>query len=222
MKIVIVNGTGDADYIIDYFKTLRHKLIIINKDKEHAEYISLKYKIPVIHGDATKYFLLEEAKINNADLLITLAKEDTENYIVAMFAQKCFGVKKVISLVQNPKKVTLFKELGIDSVISSIYLLRESIKEESSIESVISTLTIKHDKVILLDLIVTEQMEISNKKIKDANLPANINIGAILRGEEVIIPYGDTLLLPHDHLYILTEAHIEHEILQMLTTKRHG
>lgn len=220
MKIIIVNGKHEADYIVKHFNTRKNELIVINDNKEFAEYISYKNDVPVFYGDATKYYTLMDAEIKNADLLIALTDDDIENYVISKYAKEVFNVKKVICLVKNPKKVQIFKNLKIDTAISSIYLLTESIMQESSIESVFSTLTIKQDKLVLIDLIVEEDMFIANKLVKDAKLPININIGCILRDDdEVIIPYGETLLLPNDHLYIITEMSAEEEILKHITKR---
>ena len=220
MKIVIVNGKHEADYIIKSFNNRQNKLIVINDNKQFCEYISANNNIPVLYGDATKRYTLEDAKIHNANLLIALTYDDTENYVISKFAKEVFHVEKVICLVSNPKKVAVFKKLGIDTVISSIHLLAESIKEESAIENVIKTLTIRPEKVVLIDLIVEEEMVIANKKVKDANFPTNMNIGCILRNEtEVIIPYGETELLAKDHLYIFMEPHEQESILVQITNR---
>lgn len=220
MKIVVVNGKHEADYIVSYFKNKKNKLIVINDNKEFAEYISYKNDVKVFYGDATKYYTLADADVMDADLLIALSDDDIENYVISKYAKEVFNVSKVICLVKNPKKVQIFKDLKIDTAISSIYLLTESIKQESTIESVISTLTIKEDKVVLIDLIIEEDMFIAGKKVKEANLPENMNIGCILREDgEVIIPYGETLLLKDDHLYILTEVNAQEEILKKITKR---
>ena len=220
MKIVIINGGHEADYIVKHFKNHRNKLIIINDDNHICEYISANNNLPVLYGDATKRYTLEDAKIQNADLLITLTANDSDNYVISKYAKDIFNVRKVICLVSNPKKVAIFKKLGIDIVISSIHLLAESIKEETALESVIKTLTIRPETVVLIDLIVEENMVIANKLVKDANLPINMNIGCILRNEtEVIIPYGQTILLPKDHLYIFAEPSEQENILEQITKK---
>src|SRR5690554_4400434 len=145
MKIVIVNGKHEADYVVQSFNKRKNELIVINDSKEFSEYISYKNNIPVFYGDATKHYTLLDAKIEKADLLIALSDDDIENYVISKYAKEIFNVRKVICLVKNPKKVEIFKKLGIDTPISSIYLLTENIKQVSSIENAISTLTIKQD-----------------------------------------------------------------------------
>lgn len=98
MKIVIVSGHNEADFLIDSLLQKNHKLVVINEDKEYSQYLSFKYDIPAVLGDPCKQYILENADINNFDILISLMKEDQDNFAIYQTAKKLYKVKKLFAL----------------------------------------------------------------------------------------------------------------------------
>lgn len=216
MKIVIANGTHEADFIIKKFKKDKHDLIVINSDKDFASYISGSNRIPVLHGDPTKLYVLGDAEINYCDVFIALSTDDIDNYVSCITAKKVFNAKRVVCVVRNPKRVDLFKKLGIDSVISSTYLLGESIKNESIIENFIKTISIENNNIVISEIMVEDNYLLCNKKIKDANFPNYINISCIYREPEVIIASGETQINAHDKLIIVSTPRDHDKVISFI------
>ena len=113
-------------------------------------------------------------------------------------------LRKTICRVLNPKRVELFKKLGIHTVISSIYMLGQSIKEEANIKSMFKTLQLTDDLITLTEIDIIEAYHLHGKKILDLKLPPRINISCIMRGNKVIIPNGQTELKINDTLMIVS------------------
>ncbi len=220
MKIVITGGKHEADYIVNILKKEHHHLIVINQDIEFAKYISSNNHIDVFPGDPTKAYTLSDAEAHNADVLLALSDDDTDNYITCITAKKLFHVKRTVAKVKNPKKVELFKRLGIDSVISSTYLLAQTILNESSVENIIKTLSIEDEKIVMLELGVEEEFAIVNKRLMDIKFPSNINISCIFRDPHVIIPKGDTRIKADDKLIIISTPNDQDEIIEYIQKRK--
>lgn len=216
MKIVIVDGGHKADYIIKMFSKHNNKLIVINSQKYFCEYISQENKLDVYHGDATKEYVLEENHIENADLFISLFEKDTDNYVACILAKKRFNVKKCICTVMNPKNVELFKQLGIDGVVSATYLLAESIKNQSSMENLIKTLSIEDEKIVMTEIEIKEDDYICGLALKEAKFPRYATISCVFRNPDVIIPSGETIILSDDRLIIVSEPKHQNDIVQYI------
>ena len=216
MKIVIAGGSHAADYIIKRFKSSSNKLIVINESRETAQYLTKSNKIPVFYGQPYKYFVLDEANVENADVFIALGNVDTDNYVSCLLAKRVFNVKKVICTVNNPKNVDLYRELGIDSVISSTQLLASSVMNESSLEDLIKTMSLEDEQIVLTEVVMRPNYEIVDKKIMDINFPKNGNISCIYRKPNVIIPNGSTIILPKDKLLIVSTPKHQKEILTFI------
>ncbi len=204
MNIVIANGMHQADFIIQNLKKEKHQLTIINENEKYASYITNSNKIPVLVGDPTKAYILEDADIQDADVFIALSENDIDNYVACITAKRIFNVKRTVCVVKNPKRVDLFKKLGIDSVISSTYLLSETIRNESIVESIIKTISLENDKIMVTEITVEPDFIIASKKLKNANLPPHIIISCIFRDPEVIIPSGETIIRPKDKIIVVT------------------
>lgn len=204
MNIVMTNGTHEADFLVKKFRSERHNLTLINTNREFGKYISGSNKIPVLFGDPTKAFVLEDAAVENADVLIALSEDDIENFVTCITAKALFHVKRTVCVVRNPKRVDLFKRLGVDSVICSTYLIGESIKNQSVLDDFIQTISIENEKILITELVIEESYDVAHKKIKDAGLPKSVNISCIYRDPDVVIPNGDTTILPGDKLVMVS------------------
>lgn len=221
MKIIICGGTNQASYIIDMFKKDKRKkndLVIINEDADFSKYLSNKFKVPVIVGDFTKTYILDDANIVGADLFITLSNSDTDNYVACQLAKNVYKVKKVISAVSNPNNVKVFKNLGIDSAISSSFLIGETIKNESNIEDVFKSLSIEDDMIKIIEVNVKGNFVICNKELKDLeDFPDYCTISAIFRKPHIIIPKGKTDIRRGDKLIIVGSTKDEEKIIRYIT-----
>ncbi len=216
MKIVIAGGYQAADYIIKKFKSKQNKLIVINSKRDIAQYLTKSNQIPVFYGEPYKYFVLDEANVEDADIFIALDNVDTDNFVSCLLAKKVFNAKKCICTVNNPKNVRLYRELGIDSVVSSTQLLATSVLSESSIEDLIKTMSLENEQIVLTEVVIKPNYDIANKRIMDINFPKQGNISCVYRKPNVIIPNGSTMILPKDKLLVVSTPKYQRDIIAFI------
>jgi trk system potassium uptake protein len=216
MKIVIANGNQQAEFILEMFKNRDNQVIVINSSKQLAQEISKKEHVSVVVGQPWRSFILEEANVYDADVFIALCDRDTDNYACCILAKKMFNVKKCICVVSNPNNVELYKKLGIDSVVSSTYLLAQTIKNESSVESLIKTLSLENNKIMVMETPVLSTYAIANQRIMDINFPKYASIAAIYRNYQMIIPSGQVVIYPKDTLLIVCDPEDQMRILNYI------
>lgn len=219
MKIVIAGGSHEADFIIRMFKEAKHRLVVINADQKLCTYLSAQNGLAVYNGEPTKPYVFDEADAANSDVLVALEESDSDNYVICMIAKRMFNVKKCVCLVKNPKNVELFRELGIDSVISSTYLLAQFIKNESHIENAIKTLFLEEEKIVITEIDVDEDYDIVGKSLMEIKFPQNINISCIFRKPEVIIPNGSTVIRSKDRLIVLSTPEEQDSVIEFIQRK---
>lgn len=220
MKIVIANGGNSASYIIQMFKSRKNDLVVINSNRAKADELVKKEHVSVYVGSPFRQYALEEAGAKDADVFVSLCEKDTDNYAACILAKKMFNVKKVICVVNDPRNVDLFKKLGIDSVISSTYLLAQSIQSESSMESLIKTLSLDNNKVNVIEAVVLSRFKIANQRIMDIDFPKYASIAAIYRNFQILIPNGQIVLKPKDVLMIVTAPENHKRILSFLQEEK--
>lgn len=214
MRIVVAGGRTQADFLIGNLIKKKHKVTVINDDKTYCDYLSKTHNIPVIFGDPSRYNTLKEAEIDGFDVLVALSYKDADNLAICQYAKRCFGVKKAICSVANPKNVELFKELGVNTVISSTHLVAEYITQATSVENLIKTMSIENDKVTISEILVEQDFECVGKQIKDIKLPSNTIIGCVIRkSSDMIVPNGSTEIKAGDKLLIISSPENQKKVL---------
>ncbi|MBO4537495.1 MAG: TrkA family potassium uptake protein, partial [Erysipelotrichaceae bacterium] len=157
-----------------------------------------------------------EAGAENADLFIALSENDMENYVVCQTAKKLLGAKRCITVVINPKNVDVFRRLGIDSVLSSTYLLGEQVRNAASIENLINTLTLEDDRIAIIEFMITPDLLVCGQALRDINIADKAMISSVIRGSKTIIPNGNTCLEAGDRILIVSMEDSREEILEYL------
>lgn len=223
MKIVIAGGTTQAEFIVSMFKEdKKNQIIVINPSENVATTLAKRLHVGVSRGEPWRKFILEEANAYDADVFISLCDKDTDNFAACIMAKKVFAAKKTICLVNNPKNVEIYKRLGLDSVISSTYLLAQSIRGESSLTSIIKTLSLDNDKLNVVEAVILSKYAICFEKIKDIKFPRYASIAAIYRNYQIIIPSGLITLQPKDTLLMVTAPSNTKKLLAYVQTERGG
>ena len=220
MKIVIADGLHEADYLIDLFNTKKNNLIVLNENEDVCRYLSFNHDIPILKAKCTKENELQEAVGQECDLFIALSDNDYKNYVACQAAKKFVNAKRVIARVSNPKNVAIFKELGIDKTICSTYLLGEQIRNISSIENLINTLSFEDDKIHILEIRIAEGLDVIGKTLADINLSELGTISSVVRHENVIIPNGSTTLEVDDRIVVVTTLENEKKIVEIIQRKK--
>ena len=160
------------------------------------------------------------AGIENADLFLALGERDVDNYVACKMAKLLFGAKRTIAIVKNPENVDLFKSLGVDSAVCSTYLLGETIEREASIESLIKTLSFEDNKITMLEITVEKDSMLAGIALKDLRADIPLNACCIFRNPNVLIPNGQTVLLPRDKVFVVSSSEHKAALLQFLSKKK--
>ncbi|MBU1113308.1 MAG: TrkA family potassium uptake protein, partial [Candidatus Omnitrophica bacterium] len=90
---------------------------------------------------------------------------------------------------------------------------------EASFSDVISLLSIKKGRLSIVRVDIPEGSPVANKSLKEITLPANSVLVSILRGPDIIIPYGSTVILPGDEVIAATLIDIEKDLVKALIGK---
>lgn len=134
MRVVIAGGRSRTDYLVESLVRSGHDVVVVNADRTWCEHLSSRHDVPVICGDATKRYVLDDADIEGFDLMIALSDSDADNLVICQMAQRYFGIERQVCTASDPRNVAVFKKLGISSVISAAYVLSKLI-EETSLEA---------------------------------------------------------------------------------------
>lgn len=213
MNILIVGGRKKAEFLLKSLLNKNHKVTFVNKDYKYCKELSEIYECSIICGDGCKNYILEEAGAKNADIIIAMTSKDSSNLAICQLAKKIYNIDKTFATVTNPKNVEVFKALGINGAISATYIVSDVIEQMATINDIYEFVPIENGQIRLLDIIVKENSNLCGKYIKDLNLSDKSIIGCIIRGNNSIIPNGNTQIMVNDKLIILCDVNVQREVL---------
>jgi trk system potassium uptake protein TrkA len=219
MYILIV-GAGKVGYFLA--KRLcagKHTVSIVDKDKQICEDIAKQLDLLVINGDGCDPEILEEAGAKRADMVAAVTGEDEDNLIICQLAKELFGAKRTVGRVNNPDNERVFAELGIDVPVDATMIIGKIIEEEVSFSDFVNLMSFKRGKLAIVRVDLSEDSPVIDKELKDIQLPQDSVLVSILRGEEVIVPKGNTVLRSGDDIIALTVVGNESQLLNLLLGK---
>jgi len=219
MYIIIV-GAGKVGYFLA--KRLcrsKHTISIVDKDKVICEEIAKELEVLSVNGDGCDPRTLEEAGVERADVVAAVTGDDEDNLIICQLAKERFGIQRTVGRVNNPDNEHTFSELGIDVPVDSTKIIAKVIEEEVSFSDFVNLMSFKRGKLAIVRVDLPKDSPVIDKEIKDIVLPEDSVLVSILRGEEVIVPKGNTVLKIGDDVIALTLIGNEPQLLELLAGK---
>ena len=201
-KVMIIGGGKTGFYLAEKLSEFGIAVKIIEKNKERCYYLSTHLEdVMILHGDATDTSLLEEENIDEMDAFVTATGFDEENLLLALMAKKR-GIEDVISKVSRQSYKTLIEQMGIDMALNPLDIVTSTIlRYVQGSKKIISSLLIQGQAEIM-EIIASNNMQFANKPLCELELPDGVLIAAIHRGNQVIIPDGNTSILQDDKVII--------------------
>lgn len=214
MNIVIAGGGKIGYYLAKTLIPNRHRVTIIETDKEMCSKIANELNISVINGDATDIEYLSEASVEAAHVFIAVTGRDEDNLIACQLAKNNFGVKRTIARVNNPKNIMIFEKLGVDLPVSSTSIIADLIEHEVDFWGLKTLMTLKNGRIVLSEIHIDEHSPALNKPLKDMHIPKDCMLISVIRDEEVIIPNGFTTLKPGDYVIAVSSQQDQEKLKQ--------
>jgi len=150
-------------------------------------------------------------------VIVAATGNDEDNLVICQVAKLVFLRPRTIARVNNPRNEELFTGLGIDASVSATKIINTIIEEQVKAgDMVIPLLTLKAGDVEIVEVELTRSSHIVKKKIKDLTLPPGSIFIAVIRGEEIIIPRGETEFQPEDKVLALVKRASEQALREML------
>ncbi|MGH1403248.1 MAG: Trk system potassium transporter TrkA [Alphaproteobacteria bacterium] len=180
------------------------QLKVIEHNDQRAQYLSEQLEnIIILNGDTLERSILEEASVSSAEAYIALMNDD-ENNILGSLLAKQYGCKRAITLVNNNVYYPLVGPLGIDTLVSPKAIIVSNIMQHVRRGRVRGIHNLRDGEFEVMEIEVSDSSKIVNKKIKDMEFPSGVIIGAVIRGDDVIIPDPDMEIVAEDHVIILS------------------
>lgn len=196
-----------------------YHVTVIYHDIEKCKILAENLHLHVICGDETKPFILEDANVYDADLAVTMTSRDEDNLVICQLCKKKFRVKKAISVLNDPTKASFFYKMGIDSVVCEVNAVTSIIEQQAFYEGIARKIPTGEGQVSIAEVPILEEAPSVGKPLWALQLPKEVIIGCVVRGEACLIPRGDTCVLAGDKLIVISSYTQEAKAIQTLTGK---
>jgi len=180
----------------------RFNVKLIENDKEKA--FEIADDIPsclVINGDGRNVELLLEEDVQDMDAFISVTG-NSETNIMSCLVAKSKGVKKTIALVENMDYFQLSHSIGIDTLINKKLLAANNIFRYIRKGEVVAMTKLNNMNAELLEFVVTPSSNVTNKIIRDIDIPRSAIIGGVVRDGEGQIALGDFKIQSGDRVVV--------------------
>ena len=207
-KILIIGGGNIgfnlAKNIENTFESARIK--IIEKDKVRAESIANQLNDTiVINGNGLDEDVLKEANLEEVETVLALTNDDEDNLMVSVLVEKFSKDKRTMALINKPNYSLLQSSLKIDDLIDPRMSTVSSILKHVHKGTIENAYTILNGEYEVIEAEIIETSELINKDLKNADLPEELRLGAVLRDEKIIIPRSNFVFEKKDKVVFLAK-----------------
>ena len=175
-------------------------------------------KTVVLCGDGSDQALLAEENIQDTDVVIAVTNNEETNILVSLLAKR-MGARKAITRISRFSYFPLMKTIGIEKVVSTRLSSINTILQHIRRGKVLSDISIKGEQAEVMEAIALETSEIVDKPLKQISFPKGAIVTGIIRKDDIIIPTGESIVRPQDHVIIFAHRQAIPKVEKMLSVK---
>lgn len=221
MNIVIIGGGKVGYYLAKTLLSFRHKISVIELNREVCRKVADELNIPVYHGDATKIDILKNAETSKANIVIAVTGQDEDNLIACQLAKNNLRVEKTIARVNNPKNVNVFLKLGVDIPVSSTMIITDLIEQEVDYAGMKTLTSVKNNKIVVSEIVIKKTSPVFNKTVMDIKMPKDCQLVSVIKNEEVLRPRGHLVLLEGDSVIVVSDSENKKHLRDLFAGELH-
>ena len=220
MNVIIIGGGHTGAYIAKLLlengcsvKVIENRESVFRKLQE-----DLKPQY-IILGSGTDPETMESAGVAAADVLVAVSGTDETNLVASTIAKYEFGVPRVIARVNNPKNAWLFDAgMGVDVAINQAGLMARLILEGIDIKNMMTLLMLNRGDGSIIQMHVDEKSEAVGCRVRDLAIPDKAVMIEIFRGDNSVIPRGETVIMAGDDILALAGEREQAELSNLFSS----
>lgn len=186
-----------------------------NRCRELAENLD---KVIVLQGDGSDQRLLQEEHIQDMDVVATLTGDEETNILISLLAKR-MGAQKTVTRISKFSYFPLVSAIGLEHIVSPRLAAINTILQYVRRGKVLSAMALKGEEAEALEAVALETSDIVGKPLQQIPFPKGALVVAIIRGDEVIIPTGDSVIVPQDRIIIFATRQAISQVEKALMVK---
>ena len=204
-KRIMIAGGGNIGSGLARLLEKNHQVKLIERSPDRAEYLASELSDTLVFtGDSSDQELLLEEHIDNFDVFIAVTNDDEANIMSSLLAKR-LGVRKAMVLIQRDAYVDLLHGSNIDIAVSPQHATISALLTHVRRGNIANVYSLRGGSAEAIEIAAQgdeRSSKVVGRTIKSLKLPPGANIGAIVRGNEVIIAHSNTKILSQDQVII--------------------
>ena len=204
---VLIIGGGNIGYKLA--KTLEAKkgvhVKILDRDKERCSFLAENLENTIVlQGEGSDQNLLQQENVRDMDVVVSVTGDEEHNVLCSLLA-KNLGAGLTVTRVNKFAYMSLMRTIGLEHIVSPRLSAANSILRHVRKGTVISSISIQ-EEAEAMEVVAREGSRLVNRPIKDLDFPQGAIVLCLIRGDEVIIPTGNSVIQPSDRVMILSSS----------------
>jgi len=216
MRVAIAGAGGVGRSIARELIENEHDVMLIERDPDKVD----PGRVPQaewLQADAAELASLEEARLQDCDVVISATGDDKVNLVVSLLAKTEFAVGRVVARINHPDNEWLFTEAwGVDVAVSTPRVMVALVEEAVSVGDLVRLMTFRQGQANLVEITLPTGAPVVGQPVADMRLPRDSALTAIVRGARVVIPSPDEPLEEGDELLFVAVQDAEAELRRLV------
>jgi trk system potassium uptake protein TrkA len=204
---VFLIGAGQVGSTVVDALHAEHELTVLDTEPSRLSALAYRYDVATYEGDGTSRRDLARAGIGQADLVIAATSRDEVNLVAGMFARREAPRAKTIIRTSEPEYVELWREgqLDVDFVVCPELETAHAISRTIGVPAARQTDVFAGGQVQIVEFDVEEgaSPDVVGVPLRDAKIPHDSKVAAIIHGDETVLPGGDDVIRPGSRIVVI-------------------
>ncbi|GEN78738.1 potassium channel family protein [Actinotalea fermentans] len=217
MRVVIAGAGSVGRSIANELLLSGHEVMLVDRSPSAMRVASVA-EAEWLLADACELSSLEEARVDECDVVVAATGDDKVNLVVSFLAKTEFGVPRTVARVNNPKNEWMFDEAwGVDVAVSTPRIMTAMVEEAVAIGDLVKIFTFHQSGAEILEVTLPSDSPMAGTRVGQVVWPRDTVLAAIVRGAQPIAPSVDDTLEAGDELLIVAGSEADlgglHELL---------
>jgi trk system potassium uptake protein TrkA len=218
MRVAIAGAGNVGLFIANDLAATGHEVQLIEQNPAVVERAVAAEGVEWFIADACEVSSLKEAGLERCDVVVAATGDDEDNLVISLLAKQEFAVPRVIARVNHPKNEWMFNEnWGVDLSVSTPHLITALVEEAVSVGRLVRILQFERGQARLVEVTLAQNAPVVDRALKDIDMPRDATVVAVVRGEHVVMPRGDTTFEVGDEVLAMVTPDSEENVRGILT-----
>jgi trk system potassium uptake protein TrkA len=218
MRVAVTGGGAVGRHLAADLAGRGHQVTLIEQERTLvADLRRMLEGVTIVHGDACEPWVLDEAELGQAEVVVAATGDDEDNLVTSLLAKQEFAVPRVLARVNHPKNEWLFgAQWGVDQAVSPPHLLTALVEEAVTTGDLVRLMRLEGGRIAIVETTLPQEAPGVGRPLYELRLPTDSAIVAILRDGHIVIPQPETVLAPGDEIVALASPDSEQVLLDAI------